>query len=140
MRKGKLIYEIGIDKRGKFVERPNRFVADVKLEDNSVVTCHVHDSGRIRELLFTDNSIGIKKAKEGSIRKTQWDVISALSDDKEDILINSSYHRYISEKFLRDEKLSPFGKYSNIKAEVKYGDSRIDYLIEKDDKKESLFH
>lgn len=135
MRKGKLIYEIGIDKRGKFVERPNRFVADVKLEDNSVVTCHVHDSGRIRELLFTDNSIGIKKAKEGSIRKTQWDVISALSDDKEDILINSSYHRYISEKFLRDEKLSPFGKYSNIKAEVKYGDSRIDYLIEKDDKK-----
>lgn len=135
MRKGKLIYEIGIDKRGKFVERPNRFVADVKLEDNSVVTCHVHDSGRIRELLFTDNSIDIKKAKEGSIRKTQWDVISALSDDKEDILINSSYHRYISEKFLRDEKLSPFGKYSNIKAEVKYGDSRIDYLIEKDDKK-----
>lgn len=135
MRKGKLIYEIGIDKRGKFVERPNRFVADVKLEDNSVVTCHVHDSGRIRELLFIDNSIGIKKAKEGSIRKTQWDVISALSDDKEDILINSSYHRYISEKFLRDEKLSPFGKYSNIKAEVKYGDSRIDYLIEKDDKK-----
>ena len=110
-------------------------MADVKLEDNSVVTCHVHDSGRIRELLFTDNSIGIKKAKEGSIRKTQWDVISALSDDKEDILINSSYHRYISEKFLRDEKLSPFGKYSNIKAEVKYGDSRIDYLIEKDDKK-----
>ena len=63
MRKGKLIYEKGIDKRGKIEEKPNRFVADVKLEDNSVVTCHVHDSGRIRELLFTDNSIGIKKAK-----------------------------------------------------------------------------
>lgn len=135
MRKGKLIYEIGIDKRGKFVERPNRFVADIKLEDNTVVTCHVHDSGRIKELLFEDNSIGIKKAKEGSIRKTQWNVISALSDDKEDILINSSYHRYISEKFLRDKNLSPFGDYTHIKAEVKYGDSRIDYLIEKDNEK-----
>ncbi|MDU1911860.1 DNA/RNA nuclease SfsA [Fusobacterium sp.] len=135
MRKGKLIYEIGIDKRGKFLERPNRFVADIKLEDNTVVTCHVHDSGRIRELLFEDNSVGIKKAKEGSIRKTQWDVISAFSDDKEDILINSSYHRYISEKFLRDKNLSPFGDYTHIKAEVKYGDSRIDYLIEKDNEK-----
>lgn len=27
VRYGKLIYEIGIDKRGKFVERPNRFVS-----------------------------------------------------------------------------------------------------------------
>lgn len=131
MRKGKLIYEIGIDRRGKFVERPNRFVADIKLENDNIVTCHVHDSGRIRELLFKDNSIGIKKAKEGSIRKTQWDVISALSDDKEDILINSSYHRYISEKFLKDKDLSPFGECNNVKAEVKYGDSRIDYLLEK---------
>ena len=91
----------------------------------------MHDSGRIRELLFKDNSIGIKKAKEGSIRKTQWDVISALSDDKEDILINSSYHRYISEKFLKDKDLSSFGECNNVKAEVKYGDSRIDYLLEK---------
>ena len=60
MRKGKLIYEIGIDKRGKFVERPNRFVADIKLENDNIVTCHVHDSGRIRELLFKDNSIGTR--------------------------------------------------------------------------------
>ena len=133
MRNGKLIYDIGIDERGKFIERPNRFIADIKLKDDSIATCHVHDSGRIRELLFPDNSVGIKKAKEGSTRKTKWDVISALSDDNEDILINSSYHRYISENFLRDEKLSPFGKASNIKAEVKYGDSRLDYLIEKDE-------
>ncbi|VEH38669.1 putative DNA-binding transcriptional regulator [Fusobacterium varium] len=69
MRKGKLIYQIGIDKRGKFVERPNRFVADIKLENDNIVTCHVHDSGRIRELLFKDNSIGIKKPKKEALEK-----------------------------------------------------------------------
>ena len=129
---GKLIYNIGIDKRGKFIERPNRFIAHIQLPDKTEAVCHVHDSGRIRELLFEGNSIGLKKAKEGSVRKTGWDVISALSDDGEDILINSAYHRYISENLLKDSTLSPFGKVDSLKAEVKNGDSRIDYLLEKD--------
>lgn len=130
-REGKPIYDIGIDKRGKFIERPNRFIAHVQLPDKSEAVCHVHDSGRIRELLFEGNSIGLKKAKEGSVRKTGWDVISALSDDGEDILINSAYHRYISENLLKNSALSPFGKVDSLKAEVKNGDSRIDYLLEK---------
>ena len=134
-REGKLIYNIGIDIRGKFIERPNRFIAHITLPDETEAVCHVHDSGRIRELLFEGNSIGLKKAKEGSTRKTNWDVISAMSDDGEDILINSAYHRYISENFLKDFELSPFGEVSSIKAEVKNGDSRIDYLLEKDGEK-----
>lgn len=131
-REGHLIYNIGIDEHGKFIERPNRFIAHIKLKDGIEAVCHVHDSGRIKELLFEGNTVGLKKAKEGSNRKTSWDVISALSDDGEDILINSAYHRYISENFLKAPDLSPFGEINSIKAEVKNGNSRIDYLLEKD--------
>ena len=46
----KLIYKIGIDDTGKFLERPNRFIAKVELKDQKEVICHVHDSGRIKEL------------------------------------------------------------------------------------------
>ena len=98
----KLIYKIGIDEAGKFLERPNRFIAKVELKDRGEVICHVHDSGRIRELLFLGNEVSLKKAKEGSKRKTDWDLISAKADDGEDILINSAYHRYTSENFLKD--------------------------------------
>ena len=62
-------------------------------------------------------------------------MISAKADDGEDILINSAYHRYISENFLKDLEISPFGKVDSITAEVKNGDSRLDYLLEKDGKK-----
>jgi DNA-binding sugar fermentation-stimulating protein len=55
-------------------------------------------------------------------------MISAKAEG-EDILINSAFHRYISENLLNDGKLSPFGKVERVQAEVKYGKSRIDYLL-----------
>lgn len=36
----KLIYKIGIDEAGKFLERPNRFIAKVELKDRGEVICH----------------------------------------------------------------------------------------------------
>lgn len=133
----KKIYEIGIDKKGIFLDRPNRFVGNVKIADE-VVTCHIHDSGRIKELLYFGNEVGIKKAKKNkkTTRKTDWDLICARTEDKdEDVLLNSAYHRYISENFLRDFEISPFGKIDSIKAEVKNGKSRLDFLLVKDEKK-----
>ena len=128
----KKVYEIKCDQKGIFLERPNRFIAEVELDNGSVETVHVHDSGRIKELLFKGNKVNIKSASNPN-RKTRWDMISALSEDGEEILINSAYHRYISESILRDPEISPFGDLDNIKAEVKYGGSRIDYMLTKGD-------
>lgn len=127
----KKIYEIKCDQKGSFLERPNRFIAQVKLDDGSLETVHVHDSGRIKELLFEGNRVNIKSASNPK-RKTKWDMISALSDDGEEVLINSAYHRYISENIIRDPEISPFGNIDTLKAEVKYGGSRIDYMLSKD--------
>ncbi|WP_320046014.1 DNA/RNA nuclease SfsA [uncultured Ilyobacter sp.] len=129
----KKIYEINCDQKGIFIERPNRFIAQVKLDTGSLETVHVHDSGRIRELLFEGNRVNIKSASNPK-RKTKWDMISALSDDGEEILINSAYHRYISENIIRDPEISPFGNIESLKAEVKYGSSRIDYMLTKNGK------
>jgi len=130
----KLIYETGETEEGIFLERPNRFICKVKLKDNSEVLVHVHDSGRIKELLYEGNTVNIRRAKNIEKRKTQWDLISAKAEDGEDILLNSAFHRYISENILRDEEISPFGKIDFLKAEVKIGHSRLDYLLKKDNK------
>ena len=131
----KLIYQIEINEKAKFLERPNRFICKAKLENNEIVTAHVHDSGRIKELLYPENTIFLRKAKDMSKRKTEWDLISALAEDGEEILLNSAFHRYISETILKDPEISPFEKVDSVKAEVKNGHSRLDYMLEKDGKK-----
>lgn len=126
-----LLYEIESHEEGIFLERPNRFIAKIKLKEEEVIA-HVHDSGRLPELLYAGNKVKLRKANNPN-RKTSWDVISAKAE-KEDVLINSAFHRYISENLLKNEKISPFGKVDKIKAEVKYGKSRIDFLLEKENK------
>lgn len=126
------IYKIAIDEEATFIERPNRFIARVLRDNGEEVICHVHDSGRLPELLYSGNRVKIRHANNPD-RKTAWDVISAKADDK-DILINSAFHRYISENILNNPKISPLGGVDELKAEVKYGKSRIDYRLIKDGK------
>lgn len=130
-KKNKEILEIEITKVGKFIERPNRFIANIEIEEGVIEEVHVHDSGRIRELLYPGNLVQIRRAKNPN-RKTKWDLISGKAEDGEDILINSSFHRYIGENILKDPTISPFKDASYKRAEVKYGKSRIDFLLEKD--------
>jgi sugar fermentation stimulation protein A len=121
------VYEIETDEEAIFIERPNRFIGIVKRNNGEEVICHVHDSGRLPELLYKGNIVKIRKATNPE-RKTKWDIISAKADGK-DILVNSAFHRYISENILNNPKISPFGKVDEVKAEVKYGKSRIDYRL-----------
>ncbi|MGL4392520.1 MAG: DNA/RNA nuclease SfsA, partial [Fusobacteriaceae bacterium] len=125
----KLIYEIGNTTEGIFLERPNRFIAMVKISGGEIVTVHVHDSGRLRELLFEGNKVVIRKAADLSKRTTEWDMISAMKDG-EQVLINSSFHRKLTDILFRDNEISPFKNLLHIKAEIKYGASRLDYLLE----------
>lgn len=133
--KRKMLYAIEIDAKGKFLSRPNRFIGNCQLDSGENIVAHVHDSARLRELLFPGNTVSLRKAKNLENRKTGWDLISAMADDGEEILVNTSFHRYIGEKLFGDGEISPFGKIDSIKAEVKLGKSRLDFCLEKDGEK-----
>ncbi len=70
-------------KRGRFLARPNRFVAHVELEGERVV-CHVKNTGRCRELLTSGAAVYLERA-ENLARKTPYDLIAV---EKGDLLIN----------------------------------------------------
>ncbi len=70
-------------KRGRFLARPNRFVAHVELEGDLVV-CHVKNTGRCRELLTPSAAVYLERA-ENPARKTPYDLIAV---EKGDLLIN----------------------------------------------------
>jgi len=117
------------DQKGTFVSRPNRFLAVVDIQ-GSHEEVHVHDPGRLKELLYPGNSLLVRRAfaKE---RRTKWDLIAARHGNQW-VLVNSSFHRALSEKHLSDPVASPFSGIIRIQPEVKFGSSRLDFKLELD--------
>lgn len=113
-------------KKGIFLERPNRYLAEVEV-DHLKLKVHVHDPGRLKELLYEGNNCLIRYAA-GPKRKTEWDMIAAKVDESY-TLVHSGYHRSIANAILLNSEISPFGKLNEIKPEVKFGHSRIDFRL-----------
>jgi len=130
-RKGqeKRLLEIPWDKRAIFLKRPNRFLGICEDPDTgSQLKVHVRDPGRLRELLFKGNEVLVRKASNPD-RKTKWDLIAAKGQGDDWILVNSGFHSKLASMILADEELSPFGPASDIRPEVKVGESRLDFVI-----------
>jgi sugar fermentation stimulation protein A len=86
---------------------------------------HVHDPGRLREILYPGNRVVLKSAGAPR-RKTAWDVIAGrVGSDW--VLVHSGYHRGLAERILRDPSISPLGGIAKLEAEVRYGHSRLDF-------------
>ncbi len=118
------------DAEGILVERSNRFLAivDIDIEgDVSREKAHVHDPGRLLELLYPGNRLLLRKA-DNPDRKTGWDVIAARYED-EWILINSVFHRGIADWLLSKDD-NPFGRLEGLTPEVTVGHSRLDFMAE----------
>ena len=73
-------------KTGTFISRPNRFIAHVRLEGQTVV-CHVKNTGRCRELLIPGVKVILQYHPDAAAagRKTEYDLIGVY---KGGILIN----------------------------------------------------
>ena len=112
--------------KGIFKSRPNRYLSEVEI-DGRIELVHVHDPGRLKELLFEDNTCLIKYV-ESQTRKTKWDMVFARKG-AEWILVHSAYHRYLAEALLR-RGAEPFGPLKALKAEVKVGTSRLDFRVQ----------
>ncbi|MBN1391046.1 MAG: DNA/RNA nuclease SfsA [Candidatus Thermoplasmatota archaeon] len=128
MRRGSV--KLNWDCQATFVSRPNRFLARAVIdgmEDKGPQDVHVHDPGRLKEVLVPGTRLLVKKAV-GEQRKTGWDLIAGRVDGQW-VLVNSSLHRHISQALLQDPGLSPFGKAMELKPEVRVGRSRLDYRM-----------
>ncbi len=114
--------------RGKFLSRPNRFIAHVELGGADTV-CHVKNTGRCKELL-TPGATVILEVSENPARKTAYDLIAVYKGEK---LINMD-SQAPNKAFGEWAKRSGFfGKNPRVTAERTYGGSRFDFYIETED-------
>ena len=56
-----VLLEIAHDETGEFISRPNRYLAEIKMK-NQIELVHVHDPGRLKELLLPNAKVYLKKA------------------------------------------------------------------------------
>lgn len=112
---------------GRFVDRPNRFIAHVEI-DNIIETVHVKNTGRCRELLIPGVLVVLEKS-DSPDRKTAYDLVMVHKDGIGWVNIDSQMPNYLVSEWLKN-KPEVFEDIDFVKPEYKYGDSRIDFYME----------
>ncbi len=100
---------------GTVIKRENRFLVSVRMNGRDVYA-HLHDPGRLRELIYPGASVLLRKTKG---EKTSYSITAGFSGD-ETILVDTRFHNKIGEKFI----VKPTG------SEVNHGDSRFDFSVD----------
>ena len=126
--------------KGEFIDRPNRFIAHVKIEEDKIETVHVKNTGRCRELLLPGARV-ILEVSDNPNRKTKYDLITVWKEGLGWVNVDSQAPNVIVKEWLLSGK-SIFGNVRHLKPEYSYGDSRVDFYLEceaKDEKSGELY-
>lgn len=119
---------------GRFLERPNRFIAKVEIanmreqgiEGCSTETVHVKNTGRCRELLQKGARVYLERSSNPK-RSTACDLV-AVEKGKRLINMDSQAPNKAVEEWLRAGTFQ--ADISLVRPEVKYGSSRFDLYME----------
>ena len=111
--------------KAKFIRRVNRFVAEVSLDGETEVV-HVKNTGRCRELLIPGCEVWLT-APGTPDRKTKYDLVVVRKSDGVLYNIDSQAPNKVVKEWLDKQD------YTKVIPEYTYGDSRIDFYMEKVD-------
>ena len=109
--------------RATFLERPNRFIARVEIEGQRE-TVHVKNTGRCKELLLPGCEVWLT-APGTPGRKTKYDLVAVRKDTGVLFNIDSQAPNKVVKEWLLKKD------YEKVTPEYTYGDSRIDFYMER---------
>lgn len=120
---------------GKFISRPNRFIAHVDIAGKDTVV-HVKNTGRCRELLVPGCRVYLEKSTNPE-RKTPYDLVTVekvvewTGGRKRKILVNmdSQAPNKVAGEWIRANR-ERFPNITFLKPEYTFGNSRFDFYIE----------
>ena len=107
-----------------FSERPNRFIARVQMPDGHTETVHVKNTGRCRELLIPGCRVILAAAGHPG-RKTAYDLVAVYKQGTGLINIDSQAPNIAMKEWLLAQD------YDYVRSEYTYGNSRVDFYMEK---------
>ena len=111
--------------KGRFIQRPNRFVAYVDIEGRQEKV-HVKNTGRCRELLVPDAVVYLERSGNAS-RSTAYDLVAVEKKGRMINMDSQAPNRVVLE-WLWTRQLFP--DLVSVRPETVYGNSRFDFYIE----------
>lgn len=108
---------------GEFVRRLNRFVSEVCV-DGRVFPAHVRNTGRCTGVLSPGLEVSLQRSAD-PFRKTPFTLIAAKTAEYGWVNLDSLSPNVIAGEWLRNQR------FDLIRPEHAYGDSRIDYYMER---------
>lgn len=113
--------------RAVFLNRPNRFIAEVYAGGHKEIV-HVKNTGRCRELLIPGCEVWLT-APGTPDRKTKYDLVAVRKNNGILFNIDSQAPNKVVKEWLDGRG------YDRVIPEYTYGDSRIDFYMERGDEK-----
>ena len=108
---------------GCFIDRPNRFIAHVEVY-GTIQAVHVKNTGRCKELLLPGAEVRLEVCSNPS-RKTKYDLVAVRKPGLGWVNIDSQAPNKVVQEWLQTQG------YDLVRPEYTYGDSRIDFYMEK---------
>ena len=109
--------------KATFLSRPNRFIAKVAI-DGAEETVHVKNTGRCRELLKPGARVYLERSDNPN-RKTKYDLVAVVKDTGVLFNIDSQAPNAAVKEWLVGQD------FDRVQPEYRYGNSRIDFYMEK---------
>ena len=106
-----------------FVNRPNRFIAEVDIDGKKEIV-HVKNTGRCKELLIPGCEVWLTEPGTPD-RKTRYDLVAVKKDNGILFNIDSQAPNKVVKEWLATQN------YDKVIPEFKYGNSRIDFYMER---------
>lgn len=109
-----------------FVERLNRFAVSAIVDGKSVLA-HLHDPGRLLELLIPGATLYLRRAN-GHDRKTDWDVI-LVKKGRQLVAIYSTLANRLLAHLLRERQFPGLRGWGLVRTEPAFGKGRFDFEL-----------
>jgi sugar fermentation stimulation protein A len=115
---------------GTLIKRYKRFLADVRLDDGTVVTAHCTNSGSMKSCLEEGAEVYLSPAADPNRRTPfTWEMIQINGDW---VGINTMNPNKLAYECIKNQSIERLKGYSRVFREVKFGESRLDILAEND--------
>lgn len=112
--------------RGIFQQRPNRFLALVKVED-VILPSFLPNPGRMHELLTPGTEVILREVLKEN-RKTDYDLIGVFYNGQM-VSVDSRVPNKLVSEALRNRDIEELSEYNIIKPEYGYGHTRFDFFL-----------
>lgn len=125
--------------RGQLIQRYKRFLADIELEDGSVITAHCPNPGAMIGLNMPGLTCWLSHDPSPKRKLPYtWELVdlpNEISGEFVTVGLNTMHPNRLVAEALATDAIPELGGYATHRREVKYGEaSRVDFLLEHPDR------